>query len=365
MSTTNKLIIAGAGTGKTTFLVNEALKTSEEVLITTFTEANEKEIRKKFIELHGFIPNHVTIKTWFSMLIQHGVKPYQSYLFDKKINGMILVNSQSVQYIAEVNTEKHYFNKDYKIYSDKLSKFVIRCNEKSENAIFDRIDNIYNYIFIDEVQDLAGYDLEIIKQFFKINPNIILVGDPRQTTYKTHHERLNGKYKDGKIKNYLEDKCKKIDYIIDEDTLNCTYRNNKLICDFSLKLYPEYKILKSKQNENKEHLGMYFIKKQDVDIYLEQYKPIQLRDSRKTKINENFNAMNIGESKGLGFDRVLIYPTKPFINWIVNNDFDLKPASRSKLYVAITRARYSVGIVYDYTDSIKINNFIKWSNHND
>ncbi|MCF6339596.1 MAG: AAA family ATPase [Sulfurimonas sp.] len=369
MSTTNKLIIAGAGTGKTTFLVDEALKTSEEVLITTFTEANEKEIRKKFIEINNFIPNNVTIKTWFSMLIQHGVKPYQSYLFDKTTTGLLLVDKQSglkynggkfPVYYKEEETEKHYFSKSYKIYSDKLSKFVIKCNEKSENAVFDRIDNIYNYIFIDEVQDLAGYDLEIIQQFFKISSNVILVGDPRQTTYKTHHERLNAKYKDGKIKNYLEDKCKKIDYIIDEDTLNCTYRNNKLICDFSLKLYPEYKILESKQKESKEHLGIYFIKKKDVDKYLELYESIQLRDSRKTKINTNFNAMNIGESKGLGFDRVLIYPTKPFINWIINNDFDLKHASRSKLYVAITRARYSVGIIYDYTDDTNVDNIENW-----
>ncbi len=370
MSTTNKLIIAGAGTGKTTFLVTEAFKTNEEVLITTFTEANEKEIRKKFIEKYGFIPNNVTIKTWFSMLIQHAVKPYQSYLFDKKITGMLLVDKQSglkynggkfPVYYKEEETEKHYFSKSYKIYSDKLSKFVIKCNEKSENAIFDRIDNIYKYIFIDEVQDLAGYDLEIIQQFFKINSNIILVGDPRQTTYKTHHERLNGKYKDGKIKNYLEDKCKKIDYIIDEDTLNCTYRNNKLICDFSLKLYPEYKILESKQNDEKEHLGIFFIKKKDSDKYLEQYTPIQLRDSRQVTVNKNYHAMNIGESKGLGFNRVLIYPTKPFINWILDNNFNLKPASRSKLYVAITRARYSVGIVYDYNDLVEIDNIMKWS----
>lgn len=372
MPIANKLFIAGAGAGKTTFLVAEALRTDEEVLITTFTEANKKEIRKKFIEKNGFIPNNVTIKSWFSMLIQHGIKPYQSYLFDKKINGMILVDKQSglkynggkfPVYYKEEETEKHYFSKNYKIYSDKLSKFVIKCNEKNNNLIFDRLSRIYKYIFIDEVQDLAGYDLEIIQQLFRINSNIILVGDPRQTTYKTHHERLNGKYKDGKIKDYLEEKCKKIEYIIDEDTLNCTYRNNKLICDLSLKLYPKYKILESKQNEDKEHLGIYFIKKKDSTKYLEKYKPMQLRDSRKTKINENFKAMNIGESKGLGFDRVLIYPTKPFIGWILDNEFDLKPASRSKLYVAITRARYSVGIVYDYNDSIEIDNFIKWNSN--
>ena len=44
----NKLIIAAAGSGKTTHLVEEALKITEgKVLITTYTEANEQEIGSK------------------------------------------------------------------------------------------------------------------------------------------------------------------------------------------------------------------------------------------------------------------------------------------------------------------------------
>ena len=46
-----------------------------------------------------------------------------------------------------------------------------------------------NYIFIDEVQDLAGSDLELIKLLFKTNSNTTLVGDPRQVTYLTHNEK--------------------------------------------------------------------------------------------------------------------------------------------------------------------------------
>ena len=41
--------------------------------------------KKKFIEINGSIPKNVTIQTWFSMLLQHGVKPYQDYLTDKKL----------------------------------------------------------------------------------------------------------------------------------------------------------------------------------------------------------------------------------------------------------------------------------------
>ena len=62
----SSLIIAAAGAGKTTFLVKKALEISENVLITTYTDANEQSIRDKFYEINGCIPSNVTIMPWFS-----------------------------------------------------------------------------------------------------------------------------------------------------------------------------------------------------------------------------------------------------------------------------------------------------------
>ena len=76
----SSLIIAAAGAGKTTFLVKKALEISENVLITTYTDANEQSIRDKFYEINGCIPSNVTIMPWFSLLIKHVIRPYQSYL---------------------------------------------------------------------------------------------------------------------------------------------------------------------------------------------------------------------------------------------------------------------------------------------
>lgn len=372
MSKINKLIIAAAGAGKTTYLVNEALQQSDNVLITTYTEANENEIRKKFVELNGYIPNNVTIQTWFSMLIQHGVKPYQDYLTDKKINGMLLVNEQSglkykgkfPVYYKEEEIDQHYFSKVYKIYSDKLSKFVFKCNEKSSGAVFDRLSRIYGCIFIDEVQDLAGYDLELIKILFQTSSKILLVGDPRQVTYLTHHEKKFTKYQDGKIKNFIQNECKKNDVEIDETSLNCSYRNNDIICNFSSKLFPEYSVTSSNQTDNVEHKGIFLIKKADTESYLQKYNPLQLRDKRTVEVNNKFLVMNFGESKGLGFDRVLIYPTSPMKKWLLNFKEELKSNSRSRFYVAITRAKYSVGIVYDYKDKTEVDDISLWHNDN-
>ncbi len=87
---------------------------------------------------------------------------------------------------------------------------------------------------------------------------------------------------------------------------------------------------------------------------MDAYNPAQLRNSIKVEVNKNYKTVNFGDSKGLTFDRVLIYPTDPFVNWLINNNSNFKPTSRSKFYVAITRARHSVGIVYDFDSSLKI-----------
>lgn len=84
-----------SGYGKTTYLVKQAIPQLDSVLITTYTIANELKIRKKFIEFNGCVPYNVTIQTWYSFLLQHGVRPFQGVVLDDRINGMILVNEKS------------------------------------------------------------------------------------------------------------------------------------------------------------------------------------------------------------------------------------------------------------------------------
>ena len=115
----------------------------------------------------------------------------------------------------------------------------------------------------------------------------------------------------------------------------------------------------SNQNDDVEHKGVFFIKESDVDAYLAKYQPLQLRTDRRKQVNINYAVMNFGESKGLGFDRVLIYPTQPILDFILENkNFD--GISRAKFYVAITRARHSVGIVHNFKDGDSFENIEKW-----
>ena len=365
----NKLIIAAAGSGKTTYLVEQAMQEKDDVLITTYTIANEMEIRKRFVEINGCVPLHVTIQTWYSFLLQHGVKPFQGVVLEDKINGMILVNEKSGKkyvgkygpvYYAEEEYRKFYFTDGMKMYSDKIAKFVCRCEKETKGRVSQRITKIYPNIYIDEVQDLAGYDLDIIKSLLKAECNITMVGDPRQVTYLTHKETKYKKYADGKIEEFIRNECKKIDCIIDKETLNDSYRNNMSICSYSSQLYDEYGETGTKQFEVTGHDGVFLVRPEDVDEYLEEFNPIQLRDKRTVKVNDRYRVMNMGESKGLTYERVLIYPTGTMKKWMKDHSIKLKPKTRAQFYVAITRAKYSVGIVFEYDKKTNIEGVEKY-----
>lgn len=379
----NTLMIAAAGSGKTTLLATRALEiTSESVLIVTYTESNEQEIRSKIIKKKGYFPSNITVQTWFSFLLQHGVRPYQSlmenslheasvgFFMVNEASGVKLdkdgkplrnkVNNQIIYWAEKDNLLRHYFTSSLKIYSDKASKFVVTCDDKADGEIVSRISRVYDHVFIDEVQDLAGYDLEIIKRLFRSSSEVLLVGDPRQVTYQTHHAKKYPKYADGKIKEFVENELgKRVSCSVDEETLNVSHRNNAMICSYSAKLYPGLVApapcrCETCRKDATDHEGVFLVRKKDVDGYLAKFKPVQLRWSAAIKCNETHPVRNMGESKGATLPRVLIYPTADMARWINDNNSELKAEARAKFYVALTRARHSSAIVMDFRNGQQI-----------
>lgn len=358
-----KLVIASAGSGKTTSIVKEAIQKSkiENVLITTYTDANAEGIRQKLIKEVGCIPSNITVQTWFSFLLQHGVRPYQgSIRLDKSmwnsdIKGCVLPASDSSIirgrngiFSRRQNSYLYYFTSDERIFTDKLAKFAIECNVN--NQVINRLSMIYQYIFIDEIQDFTGYDLDFIDLLIRSSISLTMVGDPRQATYRTSNAQKNSKYAGGKIELFISEKGLNDLVKIDSVSKKCNYRCAKPICDFSNLLFPvpwpQAESL-GEADVRIAHLGVFIIHSDDVVKYISTYKPVQLRWNKGRLVNNNVPVYNLGESKGLEFDRVLIYPTEPFVYWLCNHSFNLSAEARSKFYVGLTRAKYSVGILCD------------------
>lgn len=383
----NRLIIAAAGSGKTTFLVEKACeKNDARILIVTYTIENADEIRRALVKEKGYTPSHIDVQTWFSFLIQHCVKPYQhhfaSELHEFDIFGMLQVNEQSAfdykfkkggkeipVYFKETDTERHFFSRQRRIFSDKISKFAVgggnsirqetaykAIRERFRSLVIGRLSRIYTHIFVDEVQDLAGYDLEFLKMLFESEVNVVLVGDPRQVTYLTHLEPVHKRYRSGKIADFIRDNCKKCFPVenIDETTLAYSHRNNREICIFSSRLYANFppsqpcscEGCRAKEPGLLE--GVFAVSRSDRKEFLSRHKAsVQLRDKVTVSCLDEFPALNFGVSKGRSFDSVLIYPTEYFKKWLKNPNITLPESSRAKFYVAVTRAKHSVGIVCD------------------
>lgn len=355
----NLVYIAAAGSGKTTTLVRKAcaLPSSEYVLILTYTDSNEKEIRNKFYNINGCIPPNVAFQSWFSFLIQHLIKPYQNFLTDDsfEIKGLAMVHSDNkgsrkTYMTSKSNWEHYYFSKQQRALTEKLSELAYDCNIRSGGKPIQRLCEIFENIYIDEVQDLAGYDLELIKLFFLSKSNVIIAGDPRQTIYLTNYNgNKNRSFRNGKILNYLSAQQElKNKYTVDTNTLNCSRRCCPEICEYASIITPSFSKTESLTNYQGKHCGVYLVKESDKSLFLNQYNDsIQLRHSILTKrIDHNFKVMNFGESKGMTFDSVLIYPTQPMIKWIEDHNEKLEDTSINKFYVAVTRACYLVGIVW-------------------
>lgn len=344
MPSTNRVIVSAAGSGKTTTVVHEAIsKPHTKIAILTYTINNLNEIRKKFYQRHGSIPGNVTVMSWFTFLLRECVRPYQNFVYDKhRIESIAFVNYRSALYVKKTNIEKYYLS-GRNIFTDKISEFAILCNQISRGLVVTRLCDMFDEIYIDEVQDLAGYDLDLIELLLESNIDLLLVGDNRQATYATNSSAKNNKYKGYKIDDLFSNWEKK--GLCKKDYLSQSYRCNQLICDLADALYPEMPKTESRNSKITGHDGVFLVPEDSVDEYISEYSPTILRYNRTTKCGGNV-AINFGDSKGLTFDRVLIFPNGPVKKYLATGDSAHVKKSRAKLYVAITRAKYSVAFVY-------------------
>lgn len=99
------------------------------------------------------------------------------------------------------------------------------------------------------------------------------------------------------------------------------------------------------------HLGTFIVKESDVAEYIKVFDPMVLRwsvTSGAKLLPAEARCYNFGGSKGLGFDRVLVLPTENQLHFVLDGrkPFPAKDeTAQNKLYVAITRARYSLGFI--------------------
>ncbi len=345
-SSENRVIIACAGSGKTTRLVKEALVNRDRrIAILTYTNNNARQITKKFGELNSGVPKHVEVLTWFAFLLRECVRPYQrSKYADKRIESLLFVNQRSARGIAEQDTGRYYFANGDLIYSDKIGRFVVECEKNSGHRVTARLGQIFTDVFIDEFQDVAGWDLDVVAGLLQSGIRVTLVGDPRQHIYSTNPSSKNEQYLGSGIVKLLSQWEQA--GLCAVESMNGSHRCHSAICDFANSLWPGMDPMNSNRTDTTDHDGVCLVAESAVHNYIQRYRPQILRhDKRATTYG--YEAFNFGLAKGLEFARVLIVPTEPIKKYLRTGSLSHVERSKDKLHVAVTRAQHSVAFVFD------------------
>ena len=373
----SRLILASAGAGKSELISKEALERSangEHVLIITYTENNQKELFKKICQINGYKPTKIVIKGWFTFLLEDMIRPYQRCIFSNRIPGINFNKAgdphkrkgRNIPGTAEKRSGKynsiHYLTRaSGKAHTSYLSKLACRIYKESNKKNIDRLSDIYDVVFIDEVQDLVGWDFDIIEAISKIDELIFTcVGDFRQTVYSTHPTTKKPKANAEKIGRF-----ESIGFV--PEYMNISWRCIQLICDFAHlvhadeNLYPETTSnVKQVPDAFANHTGVFTVSEQNISTYIKLFEPVILRLNKVSRLDlcEGRNCYNFGVSKGLGFERVLIIPTENQRKFLRGEtgifDDATTDAPKNALYVISTRARYSVAFLFDGDSAIDV-----------
>lgn len=336
----NVAIIAAAGSGKTQTIIDQVLeRPHERTLIITYTLQNQLQIEQRLHRAAGGVPPNTRVSGWMAFLLSEGIRPYQhAVLHDiDRVRGLNF-DGRPYKYTKRANAA-YYIDRGGDAYGRNLADFACSANEKSGGEVIRRLETIYDHIYVDEVQDLAGYDLDFLDLLFASEIAVTLVGDPRQALLATAHVTKNKKYRGEGLLTWLDERSK----ICTREDRPESWRCHQNICDFASELFPSYPSMVSKNDKAAEHQGVFEIRPMDVHEYVERHRPRILRQSKVTG-TLGHPAINIGEAKGSTFGHVLIFPTGTMRTYLRERD-PIAFKSREHLYVAATRARHSVAFV--------------------
>lgn len=361
----NDVIFASAGSGKTYGICSKAIRlatqTKKTILLVTYTNEGvyslEIEYKKQNL---GVIDSNVKITTWYSFVLSDFIKPYQCLLnlkykyYKKEIPCDLRENYiKSIAFYQNEETPRYYnkghiqyfINGAHDIQKNKVSELAYKCNADSSGKVIKRLEEIYSHIFFDELQDYAGWDLELLLLLFSSTIPTTCVGDYKQATFRTNNSLKNKQFRDDKIKDFFElQQSKEICSIAYSKV---TRRFNQDICDYVNTIHGDANNQVCQCCEMyfpNENTGVYIIDPKYLSDYCSFYSPTILRYDRDSTIpfSHNCQVLNYGNSKGLTFDRVIIIPVGTVLPFIKKGANITSPQTKSKFYVACTRAQYSV-----------------------
>ncbi|AXJ09699.1 ATP-dependent exonuclease [Arthrobacter sp. PM3] len=343
-----ELVLAVAGSRKTQSIVEACAAASQgqRILVLTFTLNNQAELRRRVTEANPTAD--VEVSGWFTFLIGQFIRPYLPFLFPgQDLNG--LDDKSLYQERVPVTARGRYFTQSDLLRAVHAAHLATLLIEASRSLPIRRLEAIYDHVYIDEVQDLGGYDLEVLDALLRSTVPLTMVGDVRQAVVATSPlERKHKQYKNMQVWNWFRRQEAAGRLVITHRSE--TWRCRPEIAAFADSLFDSgwaFPKTVSLNATTTGHDGVFLVRTADVVAYVEGFAPQNLRwGANSWKSHDHLNFMNFGAAKGLTRERVLIFPTDK-MQRLLQRGTPLEDLAAAKLYVGVTRAEQSVAFVLD------------------
>lgn len=330
-----RLILAVAGSGKTTYLVNK-LSLEQRALILTYTNTNEQHLFTAIAKRFGYHPQNIKVFTYYTFIYSFCYRP----LLSKKL-GANGINWNSNPFI-KAQGDARYIDHHLRLYSNRIAQLLEKKDILKE--VQQRLEKYFDELYIDEIQDFGGNDFNFLKTLAGTNINNLFVGDFFQHTYDTSRDgNTNANlHNDQQI---YKGKFKTMGLLIDDKTLSLSYRCNPEICTF---IQQQLGINIGSHRAG----GSKIIRVEEVaQATLIFNDPNIIKLFYQTHYRYNCFSKNWGESKGEDRyqDVCVVMNANTWKSYIADDLINLAPTTKSKLYVAITRTK---GDLYFIPESI-------------
>lgn len=333
----NKIVIqACAGSGKTQLIVNETKNQKLKYLIITFTDNNRDNLRERILKSNDNTwPTNVCLITYYSFLFNFCYKPFFSD--EIKAKGILFDSDLRPGKYTKKNALPYYLSDKGYFYKARLSTFVIDyCLED----VIKRVEEHFDFLIIDECQDMDSWDFDLILSFKKANVSLLYVGDFYQHTFSTSNDGNKNKNLYENMSKYRA-RFEREGFLFDDCTLSKSWRCSKSVCSFI-----EDNLGISIKSNKEQDSNVVFINDEAQVIKI-------LSDSSIAKLHYSNgglygkNHFNWGEVKGVdNFEDVcVLLNKKTFLLYKNNNLKSLTGLTKNKLYVAITRAHNNVFLI--------------------
>jgi len=343
-----QVTLAVAGARKTQSIVDACASAAPDhkILVLGYTQASQDELEDRIRAAAPFRRN-VEVLGWYAFLLRHIVRPYLPLKYPgHRLTGFNFDGEPAAGYLA--SGVPRFLDSEGRAYKKHLSKLAVDVSAASNGAVIDRLQHIYDVVYVDEVQDLCGSDLDIITILLKSSIDVQLVGDMRQALLATNvADQRFKQYRFEKIIEWfrLQEKAGLLEIVEQPHT----YRSNQTIASFSDSVFDSgrgYAPTVSRSSSDTGHDEIFAVASADVDAYRQAFDPLCLRQSSNSGRNIDLPFITFGTAKGRTVDRVLIYPTDKIRGFLADGK-PLEGKTACGLYIAITRAKHSVAFIME------------------